>query len=547
MAHAEIIDLSFSYPDESEKALCSVSLHLEEGEFVVISGPSGCGKSTLLKHLKHELLPVGNRQGSIFYQGKALQELDKVTSAKEIGMVFQNPENQIVMDTVIQEIAFSLENIGYPSEDIKKKIAELVRFLGMEHMLHQSVHTLSGGQKQLVNLASVLVLQPRLLLLDEPTAQLDPVAAKEFLELLKRIHEELGMTIVVVEHHLGELLPYAERLIFMERGTILYNDTPRSVITGLWKQEIYRTYIPDIPRLFLEHHIKAVPFSVKEGMVQIKDRLPLYEMTEKVEHPAKKLVIKGSGISFRYERTSETVLSHLDITVHSGDCMALVGANGSGKSTLLSILAGLQNPRKGKIIFQNQRVEKYPPQQRYRKIGYVSQKPSYHFTYDKVERELIERCRQMPELKPQEMAERLMTDFQFNHLKHRHPMDLSEGEKQLLAIILALLSQPELLLLDEPTKGLDPEKKEKLGSLFQQLMSDGTAILLATHDIEFAAKYTNRCAMLFDGEIVSENEPHAFFSSNYFYSTGINRLVRKKQPYALTWEEVNMLCQIDQP
>lgn len=543
MAHAEIIDLSFSYPDESEKALRSISVRLEEGEFVVISGPSGCGKSTLLKHFKQELLPVGERQGSIFYQELPLHELDRVTSAREIGMVFQNPENQMVMETVIQEIAFSLENIGYPSKDIKKKIAELVRFLGIEHMLHQSVHTLSGGQKQLVNLASVLVLQPKLLLLDEPTAQLDPVAAKEFLELLKRIHEELGVTIVVAEHRLDDLLPYAERLIFMENGAILYNDSPRSVIVELWKEGTYRSFIPDILRLFLENNSKAVPFSVKEGMLQLKDRLPLHASVEKEEHFAGKPLLKGTGISFRYERTSEMVLSHLDIAVHEGDCMALVGANGSGKSTLLSILAGLHSPRKGKIIFHKQRIEKCPPQERYKKIGYISQQPAYYFTYDEVERELYERCLQLSESNPQELAAKLMADFELGHIKHRHPMDISEGEKQLLAIILALLSQPELLLLDEPTKGLDPEKKEQLGSLFQRLRNDGVAILLATHDIEFAAKYANRCAMLFDGEIVSENEPAAFFASNYFYTTSVNRLVRKNQPYALTWEDVNMKCQ----
>ncbi|MGG3571499.1 ATP-binding cassette domain-containing protein [Bacillus gobiensis] len=546
VAYAEIIDLSFTYPDESEKALRSVSVRLEEGEFVVINGPSGCGKSTLLKHFKQEVLPVGDREGSIFYQGIAIHELDKVTSAREIGMVFQNPENQIVMETVIQEIAFSLENIGFPSEDIKKKIAELVRFLGIEHMLHQSVHTLSGGQKQLVNLASVLALQPKLLLLDEPTAQLDPVAAKEFLELLKRIHEELGVTIVVVEHRLDELLPLAERLIFMEKGTILYNDSPRSVIVDLWKDAAYRSYIPDIPRLFLESKSNTVPFSVKEGMKHINDRLPLHGSAEKKQHHEGKPLIKGTGLTFRYEMTSETVLSQLDIAVHSGDCMALVGANGSGKSTLLTILAGLHKPRKGKVVFQNQRIEKWTPQKRYMKIGYVSQQPAYHFTYDEVELELYERCRQFPELNPQPLADKLMDDFQLGHIKHRHPMDISEGEKQIFAIILALLSQPELLLLDEPTKGLDPEKKEQLGCLFQKLQHEGAAIMLATHDIEFAAKYANRCAMLFDGEIVSENDPAGFFSSNYFYTTGVNRLVRKKQPYALTWEDVNMLCQNDQ-
>jgi energy-coupling factor transporter ATP-binding protein EcfA2 len=544
VAHAEIRQLTFQYPNEERAALSSVSLCVPEGQFVVLAGRSGCGKTTLLRHLKKELQPIGTRTGDILYNGTSIQELPPVQSAQEIGMVFQNPENQLVMDTVIQEIAFSLENLGYETAVIQKRIAELISFLGFQDLLHRSVHTLSGGQKQLVNLAAVLVLQPKLLLLDEPTAQLDPIAAKEFLTLLKRIHEELGITIIMSEHRLDDVLPLADRLVFMEDGLILYDNHPSKVVEKLWEQPSFRSYIPHIPRLFLEWGASSLPFTVRDG----QDNLPILQEKpgdNNVRLSEGELLLEAKHVSFQYEKNGTMILQDLSMNIRKGEWVGLVGKNGTGKSTLLTVLAGLQKNRRGKIFWDGTPLHKIDAITRYKQIGYVSQHPYYHFTYDTVWEELVTRAKELKYERPEKAVNELLQQFGIASTKKRHPHDCSGGEQQLIAICSVLLAKPRLLLLDEPTKGLDPEKKEELGEYLQRLQQEGTAIFMATHDIEFAAKYVNRCMMLFDGQIVSEDTPQRFFSENFFYTTSINRLVRKKLPHALTWEDVFEICPSD--
>ncbi|MFD0770161.1 ABC transporter ATP-binding protein [Bacillus sp. CGMCC 1.60114] len=546
VAHAEIKDLSFTYIDEESTALCNVSLSVSHGEFVVLAGRSGCGKTTLLKHLKKELLPIGIREGSIYYNGEFLHTIPDLLSAQEIGMVFQNPENQLVMDTVIQELAFSLENVGYETTIIQKRIAELISFLGFQDMLHQSVHTLSGGQKQLVNLAAVLVLQPKLLLLDEPTAQLDPIAAKDFLGLLKRIHEELGITIIMSEHRLDEVVPLADRIVFMDEGTIVYDGNPSEVILEMWKVEEFRPYIPQIPRLFLEWKAEHIPFTVRDAQKQLHPILNEFSYDRPSQHIEKRdVLLQAKHVSFQYEKHGAFILRDLMLTVKQGQWTALVGKNGTGKSTLLTLLAGLQKCRRGKVIWEGKLIHKTEVKERFKKIGYVSQHPYYHFTHDTVWDELFSRAQELYKREANEKVEEMLRKFSIMHIRNRHPHDCSGGEQQLIALCTVLLSKPNLLLLDEPTKGLDPGKKEELGELFQQLQREGTTIVMATHDIEFAAKYVDNCIMLFDGKIIMEDTPAHFFSENFFYTTSVNRFIRKQLPYALTWEDVFEACPKD--
>lgn len=542
VAYAEIKQLSFQYANEERPALSSVSLSVEQGEFVVLAGRSGCGKTTLLKHFKKELQPIGMRTGELFYNQMQLKDVPSITSAQEIGMVFQNPENQLVMDTVIQELAFSLENIGCSTTVIQKRIAELISFLGFQDLVHQSVHTLSGGQKQLVNLAAVLILQPKLLLLDEPTAQLDPIAAKEFLTLLKRIHEELGMTIIVSEHRLDDILPLADRLVFMDGGSIICEGTPKEVVEQLWVQEPFRSYIPQIPRLFLEWGSEDVPFTVRDGQKTLPVLAKTLHPLEKTNPRQGKELLRAQAITFQYEKNGVCILDDLSFSVQQGEWVALVGKNGTGKSTLLTVLAGLQKSRRGKVFLDGERLDKIPSAKRYKQIGYVSQQPYYHFTHDTVWEELYNRAQELGYEHSEQAAREMMERFSLSFLSGRHPHDCSGGEQQLIAICTVLLSNPRILLLDEPTKGLDPEKKEKLGELFQQLQQDGTTILMATHDVEFAARFVNRCVLLFDGQIIAEDTPRRFFSENFFYTTAVNRLVRKQLPEALIWEDVVQSC-----
>ncbi|MFD3449818.1 ABC transporter ATP-binding protein [Microbacteriaceae bacterium 4G12] len=541
--HTAVKQLSFTYPNEERQALSSLSLSISQGEFVVLAGQSGCGKTTLLKHLKKELLPVGMRRGEVFYNGMSMEDVADLVTAQEIGMVFQNPENQFVMDTVIQELAFSLENVGYSTAIIQKRIAELVSFIGFQDLLHQSVHKLSGGQKQLVNLAAVLVLQPKLLLLDEPTAQLDPIAAKEFLTLLKRIHEELGITIVMSEHRLDEVLPLADRVVFMESGNIIHDGAPKDVVQSLWSTSMFRPYIPQIPRLFLEYNHTELPFTVRDGQQEWeKFKQSLSSIEVPIPSSKGEKLLEAKAISFQYEKDSPIVLQHLSLSVQEGEWIGLVGKNGTGKSTLLTVLAGLQKCRRGKVLWKGKPIHKVSSNELYKEIGYVSQYPYYHFTHDTVWEELLTRALELRCSSPVETVENILEQFSISSIRNRHPHDCSGGEQQLIAISSVLLSNPCLLLLDEPTKGIDPEKKEELGHLLQGLQKKGTTILMSTHDIEFAAKFVNRCMMLFDGQVIMEEAPQQFFSENFFYTTAINRLIRKQLPYALTWEDVIKAC-----
>ncbi|MFX3625346.1 MAG: ABC transporter ATP-binding protein [Ectobacillus sp.] len=537
VAHTEIKNLTFQYPNEQQPALSSITLSVSEGEFVVLAGKSGCGKTTLLRHFKKELLPIGLRTGEIFYGTKLLHDIPNTVSAQEIGMVFQNPENQLVMDTVVQELAFSLENLGYETTVIQKRIAELISFLGFQDLLHRSVHTLSGGQKQLVNLAAVLVLQPKLLLLDEPTAQLDPIAAKEFLTLLKRVQEELGITIIMSEHRLDDVLPLADRLVFMESGSILYDGSPEKIVRKLWDNPLFQVYIPQIPRLFLEMGCSSIPFTVRDGQRLLPRSSPHIASGDGISS-SQNIIMQAHDIFFQYEKDNPMILQNLSLTIRKGDWIGLVGKNGTGKSTLLTVLAGLQKCRRGTVVWNGKPVHKIPSAKRFADIGYISQQPYYHFTCDTVWDELVERAKEIGYPHPEKKAQELLERFSISSTKHRHPHDCSGGEQQLIALCSILLGRPKLLLLDEPTKGLDPEKKEQLGKHLRQLQSEGTTIFMATHDIEFAAKYVNRCVMLFDGQVIMEDAPHRFFSENFFYTTTINRLVRKQLPYALTWEDV---------
>lgn len=406
VAHAEIKNLSFVYADENEKALQHISLSVQKGEFIALAGGSGSGKTTLLKHFKKELLPIGKRTGDTYYDGTLLENVPDLLSAQEIGMVFQNPENQLVMDTVIQELAFSLENIGLPSHIIQKRIAELISFLGFQDLLHQSVHTLSGGQKQLVNLAAVLVMQPKLLLLDEPTAQLDPIAAKEFLGLLKRINEELGITIVLSEHRLDEVIPLATRVICMNNGRIVYDGSPKTVVANMWEVEKFRPFIPQIPRLFLEWNAKDIPFTVREAQMKLNDFLAISYVSEPIVQSEKQeVILSAEHISFQYEKNNPLILRDLTVSIEKGKWVALVGKNGTGKSTLLTILAGLQKARRGKVKWNGKVIHKIDSKERFKSIGYVSQHPYYHFTFDTVWDEVYERARELYGEQGKEIAE----------------------------------------------------------------------------------------------------------------------------------------------
>ncbi|OKP98839.1 ABC transporter ATP-binding protein [Paenibacillus sp. P46E] len=572
--------LSFSYPEEDRDSLHELSFKVEEGEFVVLLGPSGGGKTTLLRHLKRELAPVGKVSGMIAYKGSPLSDLPAELAAGEIGMVFQNPDAQIVMDTVWHELAFSMENMGYPPAVMRSRLAEIAGLFGLEPLLYRPIHELSGGQKQLLNLASVLLLQPKLLLLDEPTSQLDPVAAREFIQTLHRLNEELSVTIIISEHRLEEVLPLADRVLLLEEGELRFQGTPRDFVRQAGKEadSTHRAYLPTASRLFLalapdeaSAPPESIPLTVREGkrwlhsLDGIEAGKDTYDASggagsaahnaqtftgtaaafrapedpgstvssagasRTVPAPSTELLLSCREVTFRYTKDGAEVLKKLSLSLYRGELLAIMGGNGAGKSSLLHVMNGLLKPQRGKITLGKGITS-----------GFLAQNPLLYFSYDTVQEEL----KQMAEYaglsgeRAEQEISRLLKTFQLENLLLSHPHDISGGQQQKLALAMVMLLSPDILLLDEPTKGLDPGAKDRLAVLLGDLRSRGVSIVLVTHDVEFAARYASRCAMLFDGAITSEGAPAEFFSSNYFYTTVVNRMVRDLLPQALTIEDV---------
>lgn len=534
---AQITQLQFRYFQSTQFNLMDINVTVNEGDFMVVAGPSGSGKSTLLRHFKKELLPIGTRKGSVTYDGQTLQALGSEEGVTRIGFVMQNPEQQLVCDTVIEELAFALENMGCNPAEMRRKIAEIVSFLGLERFLHTAVDQLSGGQKQLVNLAAVLLLQPRLLVLDEPTAQLDPIATREFLNMLQRVHEELNMTIIMSEHQLGDVCELANRLLFMADGRLVADDLPTVVFQQLFTMPAYRSFIPSLTRLFLETTVTTtLPLTLTEARRQLPQTLTKNRTVETTATPARARVkvLELKRGYFTYEPNGEWVLQNLDVTLHAYECLALLGGNGSGKSTLLRVLAGMATVRRGQVRFEG----KVRQQLTVAQVGYLSQNPSQHFLYDTVTEELTEACKRLGLAEIDRQVAQTLATFEIEAIAQRHPHDCSGGEQQLVALALLLLAKPQVLLLDEPTKGIDPQRKALLVKRLQTLQASGVSLIIATHDVNFVAEVADRCVLLFDGQISASDEPPQFLSNNLFYTTTINRLVRQQLPTAIRWEEV---------
>lgn len=538
MAVIKLENIVFTYPDAIEPAINSLSLEVEKGQFVVLFGSSGSGKSTLLRLLKKEIQPHGKLEGNIFISGEPAKEI--VDISKAVGFVFQDPENQVVADDVLHELVFGLENIGLSTNEMRSRLAEMVHYFGAESLLQRKTHELSGGKKQQVNLASVLLMQPDILLLDEPTAQLDPVSAREFLDILIRLNEEFGMTIILAEHRLDEVFSLADKIVMMEKGTIIHEGDPRQVLKEIWETPSKR-YVPSIPSLFLTMEGNGdVPLTVKEGRSWIKNYL-VQKKSSAINPKKGEEIIEAKDLSFFYEKKKEFVLNELDFCLQKGDIYALLGGNGSGKSTFLKLLANVMKPQHGKVLLEGRAVKSWKTNEITKRIGYLPQNPKLFFIQDSLGKEIQATIKQwdINESDAAIVLERLG----ISHLQESHPHDLSGGELQKAAIACLLLRKPEILLLDEPTKGLDPVSKENLAAILLELNREGVTMVMSTHDIEFAALYATRCGMMFQGKITSEESPENFFKGNFFYTTMIQRLFRHiPDNRLLTVEEAALLC-----
>ncbi|SES66254.1 energy-coupling factor transport system ATP-binding protein [Oceanobacillus limi] len=532
-------NVTFSYPDATESVLDDIHFTIQEGDFVLLCGPSGSGKSTLLRLLKEEIAPHGNLGGNIYYRGSMIKEQDRFLLAKEIGMVFQDPENQIVMERVMDELLFGMENMGYTTDKMRKKVAEMVHFFGLNDLVNKKTAELSGGQKQLINLASVLLLEPKLLLLDEPTAQLDPIAAKEFIHLLERLNDEFGITILVVEHRMEELFSVANRVMLLDKGHLVVDQSPRKAAHQMYPE--FQSFLPSTALCYMGISQQAtkpdqIPLTVKEAKQWIS--------TQELKQPTqghgtiveKSPLIELKAIDFQYTKHSTPVLYNLSFSINKGEWMALVGANGTGKTTLLKLIGGLIKPQHGTMKYNGKKVKNIDPQQ----IGYLPQNPRIFFLHDTLKEEYQEIARKHQ--KREEEVQSLLEIFQLADLLDRHPYDLSGGELQKAALVGILLGNPSILLIDEPTKGMDPSFKKEFGLLVQGLVEEGLTVIMVTHDIEFAASYATRCSMLFQGDITVTEPTKQFFQENTYYTTMMNRITRDfHTPALVTLEEAMLL------
>lgn len=461
----EVRDLRFAYPGAEALVLDGLDWSVPQGAFALLVGGTGSGKSTLLSLLKPEIAPTGECTGELHVLGESVADMDVRASAECVGYVFQDPENQIVCETVWHEMAFGLENLGLARDEMRRRVAETSYFFGLEDWLHCDTDTLSGGRKQLLSLAAVLALRPRVLLLDEPTSQLDPVAEKSFLHALFRVNRELGCTVVVATHQPRPMLEYATCAYRIEGGRVCE--------------------VADLASL-----------GSREGLLALDSCWPA-----QVAATSAAAAIREGW--FRYDRAGGWVLRGLDASFSAGAVHAVVGGNGCGKSTTLSVLAKTVKLQRGHM------------ERGAGSAALLPQNPKALLVAETVRDELMEwasTCGYDDAVARERAASLGLSD-----LDGRHPYDLSGGQRQLLALAKLLLIGPELLLLDEPTKGLDLASRRIIARALRDHAKAGGTVIMATHDLDFAEQVADDIAMMFDGEIACMEPPADFFADNVFY------------------------------
>lgn len=548
-----IKNLNFTYPEMEKKAISNIDLTVNSGEFITICGKSGSGKSTLIRQLKTLLAPHGKKEGEIQFLGQTLEEVEHRRQVSEIGYVLQNPDNQIVTDKVWHELAFGLESLGYDNSTIRLRVAEMASFFGIQNWFHKEVKELSGGQKQILNLAGVMAMQPKVLILDEPTSQLDPIAASDFIETIKRINRELGTTIIMTEHRLEEIIPVSDRLIVIDEGKIIGDGLPEEVGKKLNEIDhpMFQAMTSSMQIYAGVENDLSYPITVNEGRNWIDKFTKGKTIKNKVikvddKNKSKDIAVELKDIWFKYDKKLPDTIKDLSLKVNKGEFYCLVGGNGTGKTTTLSIISGIQTPYRGKVLIDGKNIKKMNSKELFtNNLGVLPQDPQSLFVKKTVELDLYEMLsdKKLSKEKKTKRIKDIVELVELEDLMEMHPYDLSGGEQQRAGLAKVLLLEPKILLLDEPTKGLDNFFKEKLAIILKSLTEKGVTIIMVSHDIEFCAKYGDRCAMVFDGSIVSSNETQKFFAGNSFYTTAANRMVRHICPEAITIEDVIELCQ----
>ena len=544
--------VSFRYPGQSANAITDISFEIKKGEFVLLCGESGCGKTTLLRHTKKNQIPTGHGSGKMYFDGKDIEMLDDRESASFIGYVGQSPDGQIVTDRVWHELAFGLESLGYGREDMRRRIAEMSEYLGISSWYEKKTDELSGGQKQILNLASVMVMHPKVLILDEPTSQLDPVSSDRFLQNIVKLNRDFGVTILICEQRVHEVIAKADRVMLMKDTKLIGFDKVHK-IAGQMKESASKVYeaLPGYMKLWLEYGNEgSLPLTIRDAKLWIDSIKNRFVVETDVKNPAfegntlkgvhkrisennkKDILLSIRNLSFSYDKNK--ILKDFSIDISGGNIYAIMGGNGSGKTTALKILAGIYKANNGKIKRKKDLRVVYltqNPQTIFTEINvydelkevFVSHKDFFKNEYTKYKnsgRKDAENYECFIDTKIKEMLEKM----ELSDLSLRHPFDISVGQQQRLAIAKVLLLKPDILLLDEPTKGLDGEFKKKLAGILKRMTINGIAVVLVSHDIDFCSENADVCGLLFDGEMAGMQSVDDFFSNNYFYTTDICRM-----------------------
>ncbi len=536
----EFRNYSFTYPGAEKKALEDINLSFSEGGFYLLIGASGSGKTTLLKSLKPAIAPHGEVSGDILYKGFGLNEMSPEDQAKRIGYVGQNPEEAIITDKVWHELSFGLESLGMSLGDMKLRVSEMADFFGLIDIFDRDTMNLSGGQKQLLSLASVMAMNPEVLILDEPTGQLDPLAASDFLHALHRINEELGVTVILSEHRLEEAFALADRVIMLDGGRIIKEagrDVMADYLSSLGEDSTMYEGLPAYMKLHRELKMEGqTPVSLKAARIAFAEKYGDILKREKLSplnsYSSLEAVMELRHGLFSYEGSDREILRDASLSVRGGQIYALLGANGAGKTTLLKAMTGSIDLEQGEIYYRGKKVNKKNPLPKGKGgVVMLPQDPKAVFTGIKVSEELTN----------EDWIKRLKLEDKLD----MHPYELSGGEQQKLALGKALSMEPDILFLDEPTKGMDPLYKEMVADLLREETKKGLTVVMVTHDVEFAAKHADRCGLFFDGEVCKEGLAGSFFAGNTFYTTGVNKIVRNILPNSVTVKEVKSKCTMD--
>lgn len=500
-------NVSFTYPvppasePERPTVLRDAALSVPDGAFALLVGGTGSGKSTLLSLVKPQIAPAGERTGIIELFGEPVEALDDERSARTVGFVFQDPATQVLSDTVWHEMAFGLENLGTPRGEMRRRIAEVAYFLGMDSWFSERTDTLSGGRKQLLALAATLAMRPRLLLLDEPTSQLDPIAEKTFLHALFRVNRELGCTVLVATHRPQPMIDYATCAFKLDEGSV-------REVCDLDELRFDGGVGESCGSVCSTGGAPGAPVAVAAALdpERASGATPAPSPAPAACVPASPSSAPAVSLEsawFRYGRDGDWVLRGLDLQVAAGSIHALVGGNGCGKSTLLSLMAGINPLRRGSL-----RVPE-------RSIALLPQDPCALFAAETVLDELMEWSGEGGYGEAE--VHEVMRALRLGHRARLHPYDLSGGQRQLLALAKILLMRPRLLLLDEPTKGLDTRARRVVANALRSRRDAGATIVMASHDLAFVRDVADEVSMVFDGQVACTDPAPAFFRDNLFY------------------------------